>query len=130
MTGGEESSGESVLYSGRVSVHSRSRLSTWVQWNPHLGGGPTLEVGTRTVRVLAPRGMLLESRDISFPATDAVMWRERFGLLGMPLLGRDSIRLSVRGDRLKRELAFWTSDDPNVVWDSLVQAGVRTKRDN
>jgi hypothetical protein len=70
--------------------------------------------------------MLFEYRDFSFLISDTVMWRENFGLLGLPVLKRDVIRFSVANQRRKWDFAIQTSDDTDVVWDALVQAGVAT----
>jgi hypothetical protein len=87
-------------------------------------------VGSRAIRVSAPQGMMFESRNFSFLTSDTVMWRENFGLLGLPILRRDFIRLSVSNQRRKSDFAIQTSDDTDVVWAALVRAGVSTRSTN
>jgi hypothetical protein len=131
VTGTELPGIEGLFYPGRVRVHSRTRLfASWLQWNPNLGCGPELEVGSRAIRVSAPQGMMFESRNFSFLTSDTVMWRENFGLLGLPILRRDFIRLSVSNQRRKSDFAIQTSDDTDVVWAALVRAGVSTRSTN
>lgn len=111
---------------GRVSVYSRRRWTTWVMWNSRLGGGPTLELRVDSIHLSAPKGILLESRDFSFQPAEAVMWRENFGVLGLPLGKRSAVRLSIGRGIHRLEVAVIPLDDFDAMWNALRSTGVRT----
>ena len=75
--------------------------------------------------VVAPRGMLLESRDFAVRASQAVMRRDRIGWAGTPIGRRDCISIQCR-DQTGRSMRLAISPDDGIVgaWDALRAAGV------
>ncbi len=110
-------------YSERVLVQSRRPWSSWVQWNPRLGGGPLLIVRKASVEIAASQGMRLESRCYIFRGKEATMSRDRIGLLGIPIGKRDCLRI-----KLDSGIQFAVSPLGNIdeAWKALAEAGVRT----
>lgn len=103
-------------------MRSRKRWNTWVDWNDRLGGGPLLIVRPSAVEIVAPQGMLLESRQFDFAGDQAVMRRHRIGWVGTPFGKRDSIRLTLNDGM---EFALTSENAFDEAWDALLAAGVR-----
>jgi len=115
-----------VLYSGRAFVRSKRWFDGVLSaWNPRLGGGPMLWIWPGGFEVVAPQGMLLESRDFLMPAAQAVMHRDQVGWGGTALGRRDCIAIQGRDDK-GRWVRFAISPEDGIggAWDALRTAGV------
>jgi hypothetical protein len=116
-----------VTYSTKVFVRSRKSRNTWVSWNHRLGGGPELIVRGQAIQVLAPQGMVLESRNISFSALNTTMWRDQVGWAGTPFDRKECIRLRKNGAEWEIELALTPESGIEATWQALTEAGVHPK---
>jgi hypothetical protein len=108
------------VFSCRVRVRTRKPWNTWVNWNDRLGGGPVLNVRSGTVEIVAPQGMLLESRQFEFPGHQATIRRQRIGWAGIPIGKRDSIRLTLDDGM---EFALTPESTFAEAWEALLAAG-------
>ena len=120
-----EATGELPTYSSRSFVRTRRRLNTWVDWHPKLGGGPTVEVFADRVRIFAPQGMMLESRDLEILAATASIRRDNIGWAGTPFRKRSCVRISGRTRGRPIEVALSAPADLNDLWRGLLAAGFR-----
>ena len=120
-----ESSGNGPSYSSRTFVRTRRRFGSWVDWHHSLGGGPTVEVYADKVRVFAPQGTMLDSRDLEILAATATIRRDYIGWAGTPIGKRHCIRISGRTRRRPIEVALSAPADLNDLWRELLAAGFR-----
>jgi len=120
-----ESSETLPAYISRAFVRTRRPLSTWVDWHPKLGGRPTVEVFADKVRIFAPQGMMLESRDLEILAATASIRRDNIGWAGTPFRKRSCIRISGRTRVRPIEVALSAPADLNELWRELLAAGFR-----
>jgi hypothetical protein len=114
-----------VLHSTSAFVRSRRPHNTWVNWNHRLGGGPQVHVRERAVQVVAPQGMLLETRNVSITTGSATATVQRIGWAGTALGKRECIRLAGVDQRGRRwEFAISPSDGLDPTLRALAAAGV------
>ncbi len=113
---------QQLTYEGRFSAN-------WVQWSPKYGG-PLLVVRRGGVEVVAPQGMMLDSRDVCFRADTAEMWKDTIGLLGGPLRRSECIRLRGRDETAFVEFALTPEAGIEPTWRALAEAGVQPREDS
>ena len=114
-----------VIYDCAVLVRQcKHPGGNWVDWSRSLGGGPRLLVRSGAIEVRAPRGMILDSRDICLRAGTARMWRDEVGWAGTALGRRECIRLVGRDETAEVELALSPLSDFEEVWAALRLAGI------
>lgn len=115
----------SVIYSGRTLVRARRRLNSWETWNDRLGGGPLLVVRSGSFELLAPQGMMLNSRELIIKSIHAEMWLDKLGWGGTPLGAKACIRIVGRDQRSRHiDLALSPRDGLQKAWEALVHSGV------
>jgi hypothetical protein len=115
-------------YESRAFVRTRRSPfvpGTWVNWNHKLGGGPTVRVEQNKLHVFAPKGMLLESRDLQILASKASIRRQVLGWAGTPIGRRNSVVVSARQGRRRVEVAFSAPAEIEDLWCALVTEGFR-----
>ncbi len=115
----------SPTYSVKAFVRVRRPHNSWVNWNHRLGGGPTLTVRAKAFEVTAPKGTMLETRDIAVLAEDATMKIDRVGWAGTPFGKRECIRISGRDKKGAVELAIEPEFGIQDAWQALIGAGVQ-----
>jgi len=119
-----EPTNDPVLYSSSVFVRTKRPWNSWVSWNHRLGGGPKLIVRTNSFEVSAPRGMLLESRDVTVQSSEAMMWIDKIGWAGTTFDRRECIHLAARDQRRRIDLALSPRDGLDQAWQALLTSGV------
>jgi hypothetical protein len=116
---------QTVMYEGAVLVRQCMHPGgNWADWSRSFGGGPRLLIRAGAIEVRAPRGMMLDSRDICLRADTARMWRDEVGWAGSALGRRECIHLVGRDDTGELELALSPSSGFEEVWAALRQAGI------
>ena len=122
--------GESGATTFQVFVRSRQHvvpgiLNNWVDWNSNLGGGPTLIVRADSFEVVAPQGMMLDSRDLVIESNCAAMWLDDVGWAGTPIGRKRSIHIAGRDQAGGQvELALSLRDGLEQAWQALLNSGV------
>jgi hypothetical protein len=115
-----------ALCGGRAFVRTRRAWqASWVTWHPRFGGGPQLVVEPGRFEVVAPPGMMLESRDLIIESEKATIWRDTVGVWGTAIDRRPCIHMEApdpRGGRL--ELAVSPTGSLDDAWEALLESGV------
>ena len=120
---------DEVVYTTRAFVRIKRRFTSWQNWNNRLGGGPTVQVTISAVRVWAPQGMMLDSRDVQIDTHHATMSVDRLGWAGTPLGRRECIRLCGGTRRGPIEIAITPDLGIEQTWRAFERAGVRPASD-
>lgn len=85
-----------------------------------------LLVKTHSFQIVAPQGMLLESRDLTFESSTATMRLGRVGWAGTPIDRKNCIHLTAHDDRGRRtELALTPKSGLQAAWEALLGSGVQ-----